>query len=136
MYSIKLVFPPTDRTGMSVVPSQFDLIVKLLDMAQMREEVLGQNISNVNTPAYRRQEVQFEDELRQFLSGDRTDKLNELEAKRAYTEGLPARSDGNNVDIEMEMGQLNKNSMMYETYAQVLATKLGMLRSAITGRVA
>lgn len=121
---------------MSVVPSQFDLIVKLLDMAQMREEVLGQNISNVNTPAYRRQEVQFEDELRQFLSGDRTDKLNELEPKRAYTEGLPARSDGNNVDIEMEMGQLNKNSTMYETYAQVLATKLGMLRSAITGRVA
>lgn len=119
---------------MSVVPSQFDLIVKLLDAAQMREEVLGQNISNVNTPHYRRQEVQFEDELRQFMQGDRTSRLDELEPKRNFTEGLPSRADGNNVDIEMEMGQLNKNSMMYETYAQVLSTKLGMLRSAITGR--
>lgn len=134
MSSIKLVFPGTDTTGMSVVPSQFDLIVKLLDMAQLREEVLGQNIANVNTPNYQRQEVRFEDELRKLLNDPSADGISELRGERAYTEGLPSRSDGNNVDIEMEMGQLNKNSSMYETYAQVLATKLGMLRSAISGR--
>ena len=57
----------------------------------------------------------------------------EVEPEMRQTEGLAERSDGNNVDIDMEMGQLTKNSILFETYSQILATKLGMLRSAISG---
>ena len=42
--------------------------------------------------------------------------------------------DGNNVDIDFEMGQLSKNSLQYKVYAQILAMQLAQMRSAISGR--
>ena len=48
--------------------------------------------------------------------------------------GAAVRADGNNVDIDREMGALNRNALIYQTYAQVLASRLATMRSAITGR--
>ncbi|MEJ7590453.1 MAG: hypothetical protein WKF77_02820 [Planctomycetaceae bacterium] len=49
------------------------------------------------------------------------------------TPGLTARADGNNVDIDREMGQLNKNAMLQQTYVQLLSTYLEQMRLAIQG---
>ena len=119
---------------MSVNPSQLDLITRLLDVAAVRQRVISQNVANVNTPGYRRQEVAFEDELCAALESGQVDALRTLAPQVIYTEGLPERSDGNNVDVDVEIGQLTKNGLLFETYSQILATKLGMIRSAISGQ--
>ena len=49
------------------------------------------------------------------------------------TPGLTARADGNNVDIDREIGQLNKNAMLQQTYVQLLSTYLEQMRLAIQG---
>ncbi len=46
----------------------------------------------------------------------------------------PARLDGNTVDIDGEMMRLNKNTLLNNTYLQILATKTAMMRRAIDGR--
>ena len=117
---------------MSVTPSQFGLLSRLLDVTALRHRVIAQNVANVNTPGYRRMEVAFDDALAQQL-----DPAAAAEPPAPRVVELPGgatREDGNNVDIDAEMGSLNKNSLLYNAYAQILASKIAAMRSAITGR--
>ncbi len=118
---------------MSVTPSQFDVLSKLLDAAQLQHRVIGQNIANVNTPGYRTRAVSFEELLTETLANS-ADAGAKLEPRVQEVGGLRVRTDGNNVDIDREMGQLSKNSLFYQTYSQLLASKLSLMRSAITGQ--
>jgi flagellar basal-body rod protein FlgB len=119
---------------MTVTPSQFDVIAKLLDASAVRHRVIGQNVANVNTPGYERQEVNFEDQLTKLLEAEKPADVSAMEFEVRRTPNLPERADGNNVDIDREMGEMTKNTTLFETYSQILATRLGMMRSAISGR--
>jgi len=119
---------------MSVTPSQFGVLSKMLDAAALRHRAVSQNLANVNTPGYRRLEVSFEEQLASQMSGGSKVDINGLKPQLVESEGLPTRADGNNVDIDVEMGQMNKNALLYQTYTQVLASKIATMRSAITGR--
>ena len=44
------------------------------------------------------------------------------------------RADGNNVDVDLEMTRLQKNTLYFKVYTQLLATELAQFRSAISGR--
>lgn len=119
---------------MSVKPAQFDMLRELLSAADMRYQVISQNVANVNTPGYKRQDVDFQGLLAKALADADGNDLGEMQARVYEVGGLAARADGNTVDIDLEMGQLSKNALMYQTYAQVLASNLAMMRSAISGR--
>lgn len=106
----------------------------MLDAAELRHRVVGQNVANVNTPGYRALEVSFEELLGEVLSGSGEGRVPGVKPQVLEVGGLPVRADGNNVDIDREMGQLSKNSLFYQTYSQLLASKLSMMRSAITGQ--
>ena|SRR5436190_334123 len=111
-----------------------DLLVRLLDVAGLRHRTLAQNVANVNSPGYRRLDVRFEELIDQSLA--RGDVAGALHAREQVIEagGGAERADGNNVDIDLEMGQLSKNTVLYRTFAQILGARLAMMRSAITGR--
>lgn len=96
--------------------------------------MIGQNIANVNTPKYRALDVSFEKQLAKTLSDFSGAKLSDIQPEVQEVEGLRVRADGNNVDIDREMGQLSKNTLIYQTYSQLLASKLSMMRSAVTGQ--
>ena len=115
-------------------PSQIGLLTKLLDVAHVRHEVIAQNVANVNTPGYRRQDVQFEQAFAQALAANQQGTALRLQPKVIVPEGGAQRQDGNNVDIDVEMGQLSKNSLLYKVYAQILAVQLAQMRSAVSGR--
>ncbi len=124
-----------DTTGMSVIPSQFDLIRNLLDATAARQRVTSQNIANVNTPGYKAREVNFEDQLARALArpGDSNGIL-DLAPEVRFQDGLVERLDGNNVDIDRELGRSQKNTLLHNTYVRILSTKISTLRSAISGR--
>ncbi len=99
----------------------------------MRHRVISQNIANINTPGYRAKEVLFEDELARRLATPTSQQtLNQPVIQEAATR--EARFDGNTVDIDLEMTALEKNSMMYQAYTELLSSKISMMKSAITGR--
>ena len=119
---------------MTVIPSQFDTLAKLVDSSQLRHRVISQNVANVNTPGYRTQEVSFEEMLAARLRADQSADVSDLKPSVQLVEGLPERADGNNVDIDKQMGQLDKNALLYQAYVQILASKLATMQSAITGQ--
>ena len=122
-----------DKTSVSVTPSQFDMLRKSLETVALRHRVASQNLANVNTPGYQASEVSFEEPLqRQLAQGEVVWDSLTPEVKLSDT-GV-SRVDGNNVDLDQEVTQLNKNAALFETYTQLLATKLAMMKSAITGR--
>ena len=124
-----------DTTGMSVIPSQFDLIRNLLDATAARQRVTSQNIANVNTPGYKAQEVNFEDQLARALDrpGDSSE-IMDLAPEVRFQDGLVERLDGNNVDIDRELGRSQKNTLLHTAYVRILSTKINAMRSAISGR--
>lgn len=121
---------------MNVTGSQVDVLARLLDVASMRHSVIAQNVSNINTPGYREQEVSFEDALlRHLQSGESTAKsFQGVNPQVVAGQGGAERTDGNNVDIDQEMAALTKNTLLYRTYAEVLGTQLTQMRLAIAGR--
>ena len=48
--------------------------------------------------------------------------------------GLATRDDGNNVDIDREIGDSAKNSLLFELYAELLSTQISQMKSAIKGQ--
>ena len=52
----------------SNVYNYINVLDKAADAAWMRNEVISNNIANVNTPNYKRQDVAFEGELSRALS--------------------------------------------------------------------
>lgn len=106
--------------------SAFDYINvldKTADAAWIRNEVIGNNISNATTPGYKRQDVEFEAELEKALKHSRyismDDKVSNLKINklkpRTYIDSAnySYRLDGNNVDIETENVTLASNQLKY-----------------------
>lgn len=103
---------------MSHTTSQVAALARVLDHASLRHRAVAHNLANVNTPGYTRREVTFEHEV----------------ARIAEADGGPRRADGNNVSLEREMGDLEKNRLLYTAASQFLAARLAMLRSAVSGQ--
>ena len=123
-----------DILGMVCTNPQIDLLARLLDVASFRHDVIAHNVANVNTPGFQRQEVQFEDALAKALGGGNDQAALAIKPEVVSIEGGSTREDGNNVDIDLEMGRLNKNTLIYRVYTQILSVQLGQMRSAISGR--
>ncbi len=127
---------PADADDMQSLNSQFDLLGRLIDATEVRHRAISNNIANVNTPNYRRMDVEFEQQLARELSRQEHTNGSSLitaQPEMVVTPGLTARADGNNVDIDREIGQLNKNAMLQQTYVQLLSTYLEQMRLAIQG---
>ncbi|MCA9051038.1 MAG: flagellar basal body rod protein FlgB [Planctomycetaceae bacterium] len=117
---------------MGLLNQQFDLLTRLLAASEQRQQVISHNIANVNTPKYQRLDLKFEELLaREFESEKRGHTVTRSTPQLQHTPGLQARPDGNNVDIDMEIGQLNKNALLQQVYLQLMSTELGQMRRAM-----
>lgn len=99
------------------------ILDKAADASWLRNEAIGNNISNATTPGYKRQDVAFESVLKKALGHNRyqsTDsKVAAAKSKnlsvRTFTDydSFSYRLDGNNVDIENENVMLAENQLKY-----------------------
>lgn len=120
------------------------ILVRALDALALRQQVTASNIANVDTPGYRASEVRFESILRRVLAttpGElslvRTDPrhlvaggidVTAVEPQVVERSGTRYRNDGNNVDIDREMGLLAETSLRYSAVSEALARRLALLR--------
>ncbi len=118
---------------MNGTSSQVDLLARFLDVASLRHRAIAQNIANVNTPGYTRVDVSFDRALERALARGEPAALTKATGRVVEDASGPERADGNNVDINTEMGQLDRNTLIYRTFAQVLAFRLATLRAVVTG---
>lgn len=125
-------FSVTDTTSMTGLFSQMHLLGNALNGAEQNHRVLSQNLANVNTPGYKTRRVDFE-ELIQQLESKRAEGGAIEEVGVETVEGLAERVDGNNVDMEREIGELKKNALAFQAYSHLMASKLSTMRRAISG---
>lgn len=110
------------------------LLGSLMDAASMRARVLAGNVANQNTPGYERQYVRFEGLLKTALERSRRldpATVQELRPSVEQDRASPARADGNNVNLELEMSAMRQNRLLYEMYASIQASRSELLRTAI-----
>lgn len=113
---------------------------RALDAAALRHEVIAHNLANVNTPGFKRQEVQFETQLSHALAQQNnpcSPGSTPLENVQPTVVTIPqtgSRADGNNVDIEAENVKLAENTLRFEALSQIMAGNFSGLKSVITGR--
>ena len=101
-----------------------NVLNRAADAAWQRNEAISNNIANVDTPGYKRQDVAFESVLQQALGNNRYESMDEKVANvnlsrlrgRAYVDyaNYSYRLDGNNVDIENENVMLAENQLKYQ----------------------
>lgn len=115
----------------SNVFNYINVLDKAADASWMRHDVISNNISNGDTPGFKRQDVAFEAELKKAIGkSSRTNnldfridnvnsKLNRLNAT-TYTDmsNFSYRIDHNNVDIENENVMLAENQIKYQALIQ------------------
>jgi len=111
-------------------PTQL-LLTRLLDATALRNRVLANNVANADTPGFIRQDVPFERELAAAVRGGC---LESFAPKIEADKTAPTRADGNNISVDRELAELNKNAMMHQMAIQLMQQKLSMQRMAITGR--
>lgn len=105
-----------------------NVLDKAADAAALRNTAISNNIANVDTPGYKRQDVDFESILQREYGNYSSksggvrkkisrlnDNLGSLEAG-VYTDsvGYSYRIDENNVDIDTENAELAANTQKYE----------------------
>lgn len=121
------------------------LINKALNAATYRNEAISNNIANVNTRNYKANRVQFEEELRGAMSGLKgklhtthsnhinvTRSIEDIEPEMVKDTTTSMRSDGNNVDIDIENANLAANQLLYNTLIQQASKKISVLRYVIS----
>ena len=123
---------------------------KSLDSLAVRHDAIAANIANIDTPQYKRLEVNFQDKLRAAVDKSHdvsplvrthpkhfpiqapADLMNFQPDVRVVNE-TTARNDGNNVDMDMEAAKLAENTALYNGVADVTSRYLAGLRHVITG---
>ena len=121
-----------------------NVLGKAADGAWLRNEAISNNIANVDTPNYKRQDVSFENELKHALKASKyvslDDKVNQLNRSslsriepRTYTDhsNFSYRLDGNNVDIDTENVELASNQIKYNALIQSINQEFTNLKSVM-----
>lgn len=117
-----------------------NVIDKALDASWMRNNVISNNIANVDTPNYKRKDVQFETYLVEQLAGGDSldDSVNNAELDNlgatSYVDqaNLSYRLDGNNVNIDTESSELAKNQIRYYTLIDSMYQEFSRIKSVLS----
>ena len=117
---------------------------KGLDAASLRNEVISNNIANVDTPGFKRSNVEFESYFKAalndggFVAKTTRDKhikfssnIDGVSAAIVQDDTTSMRMDGNNVDIDAENSLLAANTIYYDTLIEKLNSEITRLSLVI-----
>jgi flagellar basal-body rod protein FlgB len=93
-----------------------------MDLLSARQKLVASNIANADTPGYHTQDIDFQSELQNAISGT----PNVMDVA-----GLQMKNDGNNVSLDRESRLLSENALRFNVAANLLRVQISSLRSAI-----
>lgn len=128
-----------------------DLLSRAMDVNSLRYQVSANNIANAEVPNYKRQEVNFESELKKAFESEkdtahrfnltRTDDRHiqldepydyrEVEPRRVTDWTTTANANGNNVDAESEAMNIMKIQLNYRLLAQLENFEFSQVKTAM-----
>ena len=127
--------------------THMSLISKSLDFRARRNDLLGSNVANVETPGFKAKDMVFEEALGQamqarqpgplqvtdprHMDGRRDIPLNRVTPEVITTATPEGSLDGNTVDLETEMAKLGENQLAYQALSQMIVHKFQLLKTSI-----
>jgi flagellar basal-body rod protein FlgB len=119
-----------------------NVLDRAADASWNRETVLANNISNVNTPGYKRQDIDFESTLREELGRCKHESLDakmsdvdldNLEAS-VYTDlsNYSYRLDDNNVDVDTEEVEYASEQIRYQAITTGINNEFSRMKAVLT----
>lgn len=103
------------------------LLSKAMDAYALRQRMTSMNVANMDTPDYKRVQVNFEDELQKAeLRGVGNQDLSKVNPSITETENAPV--------LEDEMMDLADTQIRVQLVTRALRHNFQMLRTSITGR--
>lgn len=112
---------------------------QMLDATAARHQAIAANLANLETPGYRRVDLapSFQTQLQTAIAtGDMTRTAALKPTVTVDTSAIVSAADGNTVQLENELLQLNQNTLAHSLETQLVTASLLRLRLAITGRPA
>ncbi|MDR2736329.1 MAG: flagellar basal body rod protein FlgB [Gracilibacteraceae bacterium] len=115
-----------------------------LDYASLRTKVLQHNIANIDTPNFKRSDLNFEVLLNQALGNNTPMSLRQTHERHLLGSNFSdqgmiyqdratsTRNDNNNVDPDVEMTRLAENTYTYMYLSRAMTSYLGLFRQAYT----
>ncbi len=121
-----------------VMTKLYDLLKTALEVSSVRKDVISNNLSNINTKNFKRSSVKFEEFLNSKVKRASLKTTNEkhiLLKNESYEivkdKGTSMRSDGNNVDIDIEKANQASNTLMYNALISSINNKFQLASLAI-----
>ena len=110
---------------------------KTLDAVALRQEALASNVANAETPGYKRIDLSpnFQSDLARACASGDSQQISDLQPALAPDATATTTSpDGNNVNLENEMLQMNQNTLLHTLETQIVSYQLSKMRMAVTGK--
>ncbi|GAB6152475.1 flagellar basal body rod protein FlgB [Desulfosporosinus burensis] len=120
------------------------VLEKGLNASSLRQKVLADNVANVDTPGFKRSDVDFQQALNAALGTSGSTLSLKTSVPRHFAIGTAEnqslvqtdhstslRNDSNNVDIDREMTNVAENGLYYNALTRTISSQLGMLRMVI-----
>jgi flagellar basal-body rod protein FlgB len=107
---------------------------KMLDYTSLRSEALASNLANVEVAGYKRVDVSddFQTQLSKALENNSVNDIESLKPKIVKdNHEVSTRADGNNVEMDKELMEMNRNSLEYEYSVKCINYNYDMVKSAI-----
>lgn len=119
-----------------------NLLTKAADASWKRETVISNNIANVNTPGYKRKDLNFQGVLTEELGRCKHEsldsKVSDIDLSRLdpqiYVDSAnySYRMDGNNVDIDTENVELASEQIRYEGLTDCINSEFERMKAVIS----
>jgi flagellar basal-body rod protein FlgB len=103
-----------------------------LKAASLKESVIANNIANIDTPGFRRGDVRFQNLLAAALEHGGAG-VSEIEPEIVQPMTTPVSENGNDTSMDLEVGELIKNSGQYKVYMRLMNKLYQQLGQAISG---
>src|SRR5262245_11111102 len=100
---------------------------KMLDASVLRHEAIASNLANLETPGYKRLDLapSFHAELQQAISTQEPSLIGSLQPRLdADPNAIASTRDGNTVQLESELTQLNRNFLEHALETQLITGSL------------
>ena len=107
---------------------------RYLDLASDQLKLTASNMANIDTPGYKTQGFDFEQEFRRQqagLTGSATDADGGVSPQVTAVDGLIARPDGNNVSMDREGMQLAQAQLKFKMGIELLKHEFTGVMAAI-----
>src|SRR5579884_3752813 len=95
-------------------------IERYMNLLSARQKLVASNIANADTPGHKAKDIDFRSELENQIAG--------AGPTPVEVQGLKAKNDGNNVDMDREARLLSENALRFSVASNLVRSELSTLK--------